>query len=319
MTPVQELATASRAENVSKSPSVTVVVPTRDRPALLERALRSVLSQRYDGSIECIVVFDQSEPSLPDLDVPAGASLRAIRNTRTPGLAGARNSGGMEAGGELLAFLDDDDEWLPGKLARQVACLTARPSAMTVATGIEIRYGDRSFVRVPESDTLEFRDLLLSRRADVHPSTFLIRRQEFLTRIGPVDEELPGSYAEDYEWLLRATRVAPVLTVREPLVRVYWHRSSYFADRWQMIAAALSHVLERYPDFRTEPRGYARIAGQIAFAHGAARRPRLARQWARRAFTANWREPRAYMALAVSMGVPADGLLRLAHLAGKGI
>ena len=75
-------------------PSISVVIATRDRPELLRRAVRAVVDQTYDGPIECVVVFDQ----VPLDDQPrhgdAGAHRPcAITNTRTPGLAGARNAG----------------------------------------------------------------------------------------------------------------------------------------------------------------------------------------------------------------------------------
>src|SRR3954454_19667711 len=92
-------------------PMVSVVVPTRDRAALLKRAIAAVLGQDYPGEIECMVVFDQSPPELPeDLPIPPRRSLVAVTNRRTPGLAGARNTGLVVARGQLVAHCDDDDE-----------------------------------------------------------------------------------------------------------------------------------------------------------------------------------------------------------------
>ena len=54
----------------------------------------------------------------------------------------------------------------------------------------------------------------------------MYRRAAFLDGIGPVDEAIPGSYGEDYEWVLRAARRGPVVTVQEPLVRVYTEATS---------------------------------------------------------------------------------------------
>ena len=304
---------------MSDYPSVSVVIPTRERPELLTRALERVVEQDYRGRIECLVVFDQSEPVLPSVASRRGVELRAVTNDRTPGLAGARNAGILAAKTDLVAFCDDDDEWLRDKLSRQVALLRRVPSAEVVSCGIEVRYEDKSFDRLSPQPSVTFEELLESRRTDVHPSTFLVRREALLDGIGLVDEDLPGSYAEDYEWLLRAARRAPIETLRVPLVRVHWHRSSYFSERWQTIASALTYLLERYPEFRGNDRGFARISGQIALAHGAAGDRREARRWARRTFSANWRQPRIYLAVAVSLGLPPQVLLRLAHLAGKGL
>jgi glycosyltransferase involved in cell wall biosynthesis len=111
-------------------PAVTVVIATRDRPALLREALDAVVAQDYAGDIECVVVHDQSAPDRSvECDTKVAQPghglvrrvIRVVENPRTPGLAGARNTGVDEASGELIAFCDDDDVWLPEKLGLQVA------------------------------------------------------------------------------------------------------------------------------------------------------------------------------------------------------
>jgi glycosyltransferase involved in cell wall biosynthesis len=301
-------------------PTVSVVVPTRDRPQPLRRAVAAILGQTYKGPIECLVVFDQSEPDLPWPELPTGRELRLLRNQRTPGLAGARNSGILAATGELVAFCDDDDEWLPEKLARQVARLVATPGSAVSTTGILVRYQDRTTTRLAPTILVTHRQLLRSRLTELHPSTVLVRRDQLLGRIGLVDEEIPGSYAEDYEWLLRASRHAPVLAVPEPLAIIHWHQSSFFADRWRTIISALTYLVDKHRDLQSEPSGLARIYGQIAFAHAALGERGPARRWARRTLSLNRRERRAYLALAISLGlVSAKHVVRLAHVAGKGI
>src|SRR5262249_48229406 len=96
-------------------PTVSVVVPTRNRPELMREAVRAALAQDYNGAIEVVVVYDQSEPEPGLSDELADAldgSRRSIRvetnTTRAPGLAGARNHGIGAATGELVAFCDDD-------------------------------------------------------------------------------------------------------------------------------------------------------------------------------------------------------------------
>ncbi|MGH8999551.1 MAG: glycosyltransferase family 2 protein [Acidimicrobiia bacterium] len=305
---------------ISPSPSISVVIATRNRPELLARAVGRVMDQTYDGSLECIVVFDQSEPHHIDVAVPAGRELRVIRNdNRSPGLAGARNSGVLASAGEIIAFCDDDDEWLPEKLARQVAAMRAAPEAEVATTGIFVVYEDRTTERIYPSDRITLSDLLRSRVMEAHPSTVIVTRAAF-DRIGFVDEHIPGSYAEDYEWLLRAARATEILTVRAPLVNVHWHQSSYFSDGWKMIVDALNYLLEKVPEFEREPAGLARITGQIALAHAASGDHRKARSWARKTVRLNWRERRAYLALLVSARlVKVETVQRLAHAAGKGL
>jgi glycosyltransferase involved in cell wall biosynthesis len=305
---------------VAAEPLVSVVVPTRDRPELLRRAVTAVLGQTYRGRIECVVVFDQSDPDLPWAELPAGRRLVLVRNERTPGLAGARNSGILASTGELVAFCDDDDEWLPEKLAKQVARLQATPSAAVSTTGILVRYKDRTTTRLAPTLLVTHDQLLRSRLTELHPSTILARRRQLLDDIGLVDEDIPGSYAEDYEWLLRASRLGPVLAVAEPLAVINWHQSSFFADRWRTIISALTYLVDKHQDLKREPSGLARIYGQIAFAHAALGERRPARSWARQTLSLNRRERRAYLAIAISLGlISAKNVVRMAHVAGKGI
>ena len=304
----------------AEHPRVSVVVPTRDRPEQLRRALAAILGQTYPGPLECLVVFDQSDPDLHWPELPEGRRLALLRNERTPGLAGARNSGILAAKGELVAFCDDDDEWLPEKLARQVGRLLATPSAAVSTTGILVRYRDRTTTRLAPTILVSHRQLLRSRLTELHPSTVLARRRQLLDDVGLVDEQIPGSYAEDYEWLLRASRRGPVLAVPEPLAVIHWHRSSFFADRWRTIIAALTYLVDKHGELQQEPSGLARIYGQIAFAHAALGERAPARRWARRTLSLNRRERRAYLALAISLGlVRAKTVVRMAHVAGKGI
>ncbi|HEY7606276.1 MAG TPA: glycosyltransferase family 2 protein, partial [Actinomycetes bacterium] len=219
-----------------------------------------------------------------------------------------------------VAFCDDDDEWLPEKLARQVARLLATPGSAVSTTGILVRYQDRTTTRLAPTILVTHRQLLRSRLTELHPSTVLARRERLLSQIGLVDEDIPGSYAEDYEWLLRASRYGPVLAVPEPLAVIHWHQSSFFADRWRTIIAALTYLVDKHRDLQQEPSGLARIYGQIAFAHAALGERKPARRWARRTLSLNRRERRAYLALAISLGlVSAKTVVRMAHGAGKGI
>ncbi len=302
-------------------PSVSAVVPTRDRPELLRAAVRAIVAQDYPGPVEVVVVYDQSEPdpSLAELSSPR-RPVRMVTNTRTPGLAGARNCGTLAATGDLVAFCDDDDEWLPGKLTAQADALAAVPGAEFVSCGIRVNYNGHTVERVLDRDSISLADLLRDRMTELHPSTFLIRAAALRDGFGLVDEEIPGSYAEDYEFLLRAARSAPLVNLRTPYVLVRWHRRSYFAQRWDTISEALQWLLDRYPEFGTQPAGEARVAGQIAFARAASGDRRGALRWARRTIRRNPREPRAYLALAVAgRVVRADAVLRTLHKRGRGI
>lgn len=299
-------------------PSVSVIVTTRgDRPQLLARALTAIAAQDYRGRVDCTVVLDGTAGS--DLGVPAGRA-RVIRNARTPGLAGARNTGILATYGELVAFCDDDDVWLQGKLRAQAAALAATPPAALACCGIEVEYGAAVSVRVLPQREVTLTDLLRSRLTELHSSTFVCRRSALLCSVGLVSEDIPGSYGEDYELLLRAARHGPVVNVPQQGVRVLWHERSHFDSQWATIVPALSWLLGRYPEFRSQPAGFARVAGQIAFAAAASGQRRTAWQWTRQALRARLLEPRGYLAVGVLAGVlRPDALVRALHRHGRGV
>lgn len=298
-------------------PPVSVVVATRDRPVLLERAVRSILGQSYAGQVECVVVFDQSDPAALSIDVPAGRQLRYVVNVRTPGLAGARNTGITSSDGALIAFCDDDDEWDADKLQLQAALLTSS-SADFAGCGIRIRHSGHVVERLPPY-SVQFHQLVRERITALHPSTFLMCRSA-VHDIGLVDEKLPGSYGEDYDWLLRAARRGPITSVEQPLVTIYWHEQSFFAERWQAIADALSYLLRKHPELSADPQGLARIQGQIAFAQAALGKRSAACQVGWKALRNNPRERRAYLALAVASGaLSTKSILQYSNRRGRGI
>jgi hypothetical protein len=139
--------------------------------------------------------------------------------------------------------------------------------------------------------------------------------------VGLVSEEIPGSRAEDYEFLLRAARFGPVLNVPRAGVYVRWHKTRRaMYGRWPMVSKALPWLLETHPEFVTVPAGYARIAGQVAFAFAASGDRNQAWRWVRKTLRANAREPRAYIAIGVmSKAVKPDSVIRWLHRIGKGL
>lgn len=301
------------------APDVSVVIATRDRPEMLREAIESVRTQAYDGIVETVVVYDQSEPDATLKTSDARRPVRVETNRRSSGLAGARNSGIESASGELIAFCDDDDLWLPDKLRRQADRL-AEPSVDFVSCGIRVNYDGGNHDRVLDVDEVTFRDLLRDRHTELHPSTFLIRRTALDERIGTVDEAVPGGFGEDYEFLLRAARDRPISNVRVPHVVVRWGTQSYFFQRWETMRDGLTWLLNRYPEFDTEPAGSARVRSQIAFARAALGDRAGALRWARGAFRRNPLEPRTVLAAAVSTGlVSPDTVMTRLHRIGRGI
>ncbi|MEV1169373.1 glycosyltransferase family 2 protein [Nonomuraea sp. NPDC049784] len=295
------------------TPSVCVVVPTRgDRPAQLREAVESALSQDYPGSLSVLVVADGVSPA--HVDVPT--FVHVLPNARTPGLPGARNTGIAACDTDLVAFCDDDDLWLPGKLAAQVRALRDRGGAFA-SCGIEVEYVGEQGRRVPRlagRDWVTVDDLVRSRMVMVHSSTFLFERGALWA-----DETAPHGQNEDWDLALRAAKRRPITYVDRPLVRVRWGESHYVA-RWADRIAGLDWMLARHPELAVDPRGAARVYGQLAFGHAALGHRREATRWALRALATRLGEPRAPIALAVAAGlISAPTVLSALHRRGHGI
>ncbi|HWL65523.1 MAG TPA: glycosyltransferase family A protein [Actinomycetota bacterium] len=204
---------------MTRLPLVTAIVPTRDRPASLHRALASVRSQTYPA-LEIVVVDDGStQPVEPEV-VADHPPTRLVRLEPSRGPGAARNAGVEAASGELLAFLDDDDEWLPASVERRVnALIEAGPSFAGAQCGWEMREsGDLRFSFVPDPDRDLQRTLL--RRPSMAPSSVLIRKSAFI-EAGGFDASL--SQYEDWDLWLRVADRYDVTLVPELLVRRELH------------------------------------------------------------------------------------------------
>ncbi len=300
------------------SPRVDVVVATRNRPELLRLALDAIWEQTYAGEIVCHVVFDQCDPDESVARKSPTREIRVMTNERTQGLAGGRNSGILAGTGELVAFCDDDDEWLPTKVEKQVEALAAS-EALTAVTGIIVLYAEHAVTRVPRSEDMTLKQLVRNRVMEAHPSSVMVRREALVGPIGLVDEELPGSYGEDFDWIIRAAKAGTFAVVGEPLVKVRWGQSM-FSQRWQTIIDSIDYSLAKHTVFHEDPQALGRLYGRRAFALAALgqTRPALGQAW--RTVRVNPRERRAYLAGAVALHVvSAERLMRLAHSRGHGI
>ena len=196
-------------------PLVSVVIPTFDRREEVVRAVHSVLAQGYRGT-EILVIDDGStDGTAAALGALGDDRVRVVRQ-ENGGVARARNRGLAEAKGDLIAFLDSDDLWLPGKLERQVALLGALPARFGICvTGAEDRRGGETVAtRAPPPAGDLSVPLLIENLLHAPMATVLVRR-EVVDVVGGFDPDLPA--AEDWEWLQRVTRLYHVATVDAPL------------------------------------------------------------------------------------------------------
>jgi glycosyltransferase involved in cell wall biosynthesis len=252
--------------------------------------------------------------------VPKGPdrTLRFIGNAHRQGLPGGRNTGVEAAAGELLAFCDDDDIWLPAKLSSQVALL-ADPELGAVSCGLRLRGPGIDKDRVLERDRVTFEELLADRVMEVHSSTMLVRRSTWVA-VGEVDEEIPGGYSEDYEWLLRVAAYTPIGVVRSALVIVDWHGGSFYFGRWATIVDAQRYLIRKHPELAGNRAGMARIRGQIAFALASGNKRVEAMRELAAVIRLNPREKRVLVTVPVILGLmTGERVLRMAQKRGKGV
>jgi len=189
-----------------RPPLVSVVIPVWNRAPVLGRAVASALAQSLPD-LELIVVDDGSTDDSVAVAARTGdPRVRVLRHAARSGVSAARNRGLAAARGELVAFLDSDDEWRPPKLERQVAALGAGPDrAAVVYCGFE-RHDDATGARLGRSGEAYAGDVYRHLLAGWHPGTasvFVVARAALREAQG-FDERL--ATAEDYDLWLRLAR-----------------------------------------------------------------------------------------------------------------
>jgi glycosyltransferase involved in cell wall biosynthesis len=184
---------------------VSVIVPTCNRPALLRQALASIRAlEGPDLTFEILVGDNGSAPETPAAAGEFGAIyLKAL----TPGPSAARNVGLRAATGEYLAFLDDDDVWLPGNVRPHIAHLELNP-ALDAVIGQAV-YTDPNLVPTgppwPKEEPCDGNQLLRRMLSGFFPQIgTALARMAVRNTIGEFDETLIGG--EDLDWLLRLAR-----------------------------------------------------------------------------------------------------------------
>ena len=222
---------------------VSAIIATYNRADLVQQAIRSALEQQVPGGeVEVIVVDDASTDNTPEVVSAFGSRVRFIRQTRNQREGAARNAGARLAAGDYCAFLDSDDYWLPGKLARDVARLEAddRPAlvysrALNVdAAGTTV--GARR-LPTPRGDVF----WALAREAFMPMSSVAVRADAFRA-CGGFQEDPALSGTADWELWMRLAARWPVGFVEQTATCIRVHADHMLADPAYMERAMLSGV-----------------------------------------------------------------------------
>lgn len=206
-----------------RPPSVSVIIPTYNRGYCIARAIASVLGQSY-ADFELIVVDDGStDDTRSVLDSFADPRLKVMRHPTNRGVGATINTGIRQSAGALIAIQDSDDEWLPEKLARQVAVMNAADGTLGVVYCDQWRFrGDeKAYFAAPHltpADGIVYDRALDDALYNIGNQSLLIRRRCF-DKVGLYDERLPKN--EDLDMLIRISRYFQFQHIPEPLLNYY--------------------------------------------------------------------------------------------------
>lgn len=247
-------------------PLVSTIIPTLDRPDLLQRALQSIEVQTHNP-IEIIII---GSPETPDLtEIIRQVNVQAIEyidsDAESPGAA--RNIGIEAATGEFLAFLDDDEEWDPEKLTRQIDRVQ-RTGAGVCHTGVR-KVGPNGRIRAVSKPTTEgdvTRGLLTESLYD-SVSAILLRR-ELAETVGGFDESF--RLLEDADFNLRLSKQTEFCTIPEPLVTRYIEGHRQITDDFQRSRLDTNRYQEKHQALAREygPDVENRLISQLKYGLG---------------------------------------------------
>ncbi len=211
------------------NPKVSVVIPNYNYAQYLPQALDSVLSQTYKN-LEIIVVDDGSSDKSASVVRSYGPRVRLIEQ-KNAGVSAARNHGVRESTGELIAFLDADDSWLPNKLELQVQRIVGDPTIGLVHCGLaEVDASGNVVGQLLEGmEGYVSKEILLMNRPVIlgAGSTMLISREAFDVA-GAFDTRL--STSADWEFCYRVALKRPVAFVPEVLTRYRGHGANMHSN-----------------------------------------------------------------------------------------
>ncbi len=230
-------------------PDISVVLATYNRAACLPRAIASVLAQ--DGArFELIVVDDASTDGTPAyLAGLADPRIRVIRAERNLGPSGARNLGLAAARADIVAFLDSDDAYRPGRLAVPLAAFVTEPDLVCVLSSA-VKF-DRAMPREARIPAVKlaapaFEWALIADLIPVEATSMTVRRAPALA-VGGFCERL--RLTEDREFLIRLARKGAGRLVPDLLWEKSWVDDS-LSNQWAAAGGGLVAYVEQRPEYR---------------------------------------------------------------------
>jgi glycosyltransferase involved in cell wall biosynthesis len=240
-----------------QGPFISVIIPVYNGPDALSRAIASVLKQTYQN-FELIVVDDCSvDPIEPAVRSFADGRIIYLRHGENKGVSAARNTGMRQASGSFLAFLDSDDEILPGRFEVQMKVFQDLPEDTGLLLSNLGNPGQQKETYVPRHipsghvDHSRFPGSVF-----VPPSSWMLRK-DIADRVGFFDEKLIT--AEDADYFVRVSEQARIYYLKDVLGKKYlsFERKGYFLPRH---FTGNDHFLEKHlPRMQKDPQYLSRF------------------------------------------------------------
>ena len=234
---------------MKKSYKVSVVIPTHNRAELLERAIKSVLSQDYDIH-QIIVVSDGSTDNTDHLmeDIKK-KNKNVYYYSYTPSKGGnfARNYGIKKSTGDFIAFLDDDDEWHSNKIRKQLELIEKDNKIGLVCTAVNNVHigGQESHVFIPPAKYDSSKEIML--KNCIGSTTTVLIKKDIFNKVGMFDEDLPA--LQDYDMWFRACQVTKVGVVEEPCVEYYnYENNNQISSKTNKYIKASNKITNKYKE-----------------------------------------------------------------------
>ena len=244
-------------------PLVSVIIPSYNAARYVAEAVASALAQTYQP-LEIILINDGSTDDTEEVLLPYVGKMRYFYQPNR-GLSATRNRAIALARGELIAFLDADDVWLPEKLARQVDCLTQNPRIGLVHTNYVKLYADTG-IRLPREtpDITDGRCYTRLVLGNVLLVSSVVLRRECLDRVGVFDEKIPQRTCEDYDLWLRIARYFEFAYIPEALMLYRRHAGNMSNNTRAMIEDEL-YVVKKA--LKADPSLAAQVGKQAVHGH----------------------------------------------------
>lgn len=225
---------------MSDDPLVSIIVPVRNRANVLPRCIHSALAQTH-ANHEILIVDDGSEDDTPVIAKALAtrfAQISFVGERQNRGAAFARNLGAEHAAGEFLAFLDSDDEWMPEKLAAQIAFLRENPTAVAASCRTLFRYG-WPFDRVggPRPGMFTAAEVFAENKGGC--SSMLVRKKAF-DAIGGFNPDLPS--CQDWDLWARLAQVGKIGAVAPAFVIYHFDGGARISSRVDRVIVGHRHM-----------------------------------------------------------------------------